>query len=412
MFTPTVKRGTFVLEGVNAFATSLYFNYLFFHMRDRFGFSNRENLTLCALNGLVYCLAVWYGGKFAQRRGYFVALRLGFSTMGGALVLGSVTGTVAGQAACMLIWTLGMSLTWPTLEAIVSEREAPERLQHRLGLYNVVWATCSGLANFTGGAFLEKLGRASIFLVPAGLHIGQVVLTAWLGAQARRAASAGPEPAGASLASDAERQRSAIPPARFLTLAWIANPFAYIAMNALVPIIPKLAERFALGPMLAGFVCSAWFFARAAGFFVLWHWTGWHYRFGWLLGAFVAMAMAFLVILLAPSLGLLVGAQLVFGAAVGLIYYSSLFYSMDVGATKGEHGGFHEAALGAGIFAGPAVGALSLRYFPNHPNMNAWAVGMLLVAGLGWLLVVRYRRLSPPDRDAPTDTSRNPERTG
>jgi predicted MFS family arabinose efflux permease len=401
MFTPTVKRGTFVLEGVNAFATSLYFNYLFFHMHDRFGFTNRENLALCALNGLVYCVAVWLGGKFAQRRGYFVALRLGFATMAVALGLGSIAGSVVTQAACMVLWTLGMSLTWPTLEAIVSEREPPERLRHRLGLYNVVWATCSGLANFTGGVLLEKLGRTGTFLVPAMIHVGQLVLTQWLATQAREAAvgpetrlatTASPGVQGAVLASEAERRRSAIPPDRFLKLAWIANPFAYIAMNALVPIIPKLAERFALSPMLAGFVCSAWFFARAAGFLGLWIWTGWHYRFGWLVAAFVAMAVTFLAIVLAPSLWLLLVAQIVFGAAVGLIYYSSLFYSMDVGDTKGEHGGFHEAALGAGIFAGPAVGSLSLRYFPDQPNMNAWAVAVMLTAGLAWLIAVRYAR--------------------
>lgn len=111
MYTPAVKGWTFVLEGVNAFATSLYFNYLFFHMRDRFAFTNRENLALCALNGLVYCVAVWLGGKFAQRRGYFVALRLGFGTMGVVLVLAALSRSVVGQTLCLVLWTLGMSLT-------------------------------------------------------------------------------------------------------------------------------------------------------------------------------------------------------------------------------------------------------------------------------------------------------------
>lgn len=394
MFTPRVKTGTFVLEGLNAFATSVYFNYLFFHMRDRYAFTNRENLALCALNGLVYCVAVWFGGKFAQRRGYFFALRLGFSTMALAMIASSLASAVWTQVAGMIVWTLGMCLTWPTLEAIVSEREAPARLQRLLGIYNVVWALCSGLAYFIGGALLEKLGRASIFLVPAALHVAQVALASRLAAEARRTPlepTAASEPTG-PLSSDEERHRTSLPPGRFLKLAWLANPFAYIAMNAMLPVIPKLAERFGFGPMLAGFFCSIWFFARTVGFLGLWLWTGWHYRFRWLLGAYVAMALSFLAILLGPNLWVLLAAQIVFGAAVGLLYYASLFYSMDVGETKGEHGGFHEAALGAGIFAGPAVGSASLRFFPEYPNMHAWAVGGLLAVGLAGLLALRYRR--------------------
>src|SRR5439155_13760059 len=97
----------------------------------------------------------------------------------------------------------------------------------------------------------------------------------------------------------------------------------------------------------------------------------------------------FISLLLAPNLAVLLGAQILFGAALGLIYYSSLFYSMDVGETKGEHGGIHEAAIGLGNFAGPAVGTVFLHYLPEHPNSGAWAVTGLLVAGFFGLLTIR-----------------------
>jgi hypothetical protein len=82
-------------------------------------------------------------------------------------------------------------------------------------------------------------------------------------------------------------------------------------------------------------------------------------------------------------------AQLFFGAATGLIYYSSLFYSMDVGETKGEHGGLHEAAIGLGNFAGPAVGALWLHFSPVHTHGGAGAVSGLLILGLFGLLAIQ-----------------------
>jgi len=84
--------------------------------------------------------------------------------------------------------------------------------------------------------------------------------------------------------------------------------------------------------------------------------------------------------------------RVAFGAAVGLIYYSSLFYSMDVGETKGEHGGFHEAAIGAGIFAGPAFGAAALQFFPRHPHSGTWAVSGLLLAGLAGMIWLRLKK--------------------
>ena len=169
-------------------------------------------------------------------------------------------------------------------------------------------------------------------------------------------------------------------------MAWLANPFAYVAINTLIAVVPGVAQRVGLSPMLAGFCCSVWCFARVAAFFGLWLWAGWHYRFRWLLAAHLTLIATFAVILTVPNLMVLVAAQIVFGAALGLIYYSSLFYSMDVGETKGEHGGIHEAAIGLGNFAGPAVGAASLHFLPQHINSGTVAVTLLLLCGLGGLL--------------------------
>src|SRR6185503_14648786 len=99
-------------------------------------------------------------------------------------------------------------------------------------------------------------------------------------------------------------------------------------------------------------VCSSDLFARLGAFALLWRWTGWHYRFAWLMCSYVVMLCCFVALLLTANLAVLVCAQLAFGLAVGLIYYSSLFYSMDVGAeSQGEHGGYHETVIGAGLFA-------------------------------------------------------------
>jgi MFS family permease len=174
----------------------------------------------------------------------------------------------------------------------------------------------------------------------------------------------------------------------FRRMAWLANPFAYIAINTLIAVLPGIAAKFHLSPMMAGFACSLWCFARFIAFIALWRWTAWHYKFRWLAGAFGLLIFSFAVILVVPNFAMLLLAQLFFGVAIGLIYYSSLFYAMDASDAKSEHGGIHEAAIGAGNFIGPAVGAASLQFLPQYANSGAIAVSVLLLCGLGGLVKI------------------------
>ncbi|MEK7706569.1 MAG: MFS transporter [Verrucomicrobiota bacterium] len=390
-----VKTGCFILEGLNSFATTFYFYYLYFFMQQQFGFGDKANLVLAAASGLVYMFAVWWGGRFAQRAGCFTALKIGFVIMIVALAVGTQLDDATGQVVVMLATTLGMGFTWPPLEALVSEDETPVRLQQIIGLYNVVWAGMGALAYFVGGAMLEKLGLKSLFVVPIAILVVQLAFTVWLQRKAKNLQT-NPPPAppvgGSGVGSFQPLNPRPIARAKaFLRMAWLTNPFAYIAINTLVAVMPGVAGRLGLSTTLAGFCCSVWCFARLGAFFALWFWPGWHYQFRWLLGSYLALVISFAVILMVPSLAVLIAAQLVLGVALGLIYYSSLFYSMDVGKTKAEHGGIHEATIGLGNFAGPAVGAAALHFLPHSANSSAVAVGALLLCGLGGLLGIWHK---------------------
>ena len=390
MYSRPVKAGIFALAGLNSVSTTSYFYYVYFFMQARFGFGRMENLILAATLGFVYTFASIFCGRFAQRHGYFLSLRLGFFIMTVVLAVGSGIDTVAGHVAAMMLCTVGMCFTWPTLEAMVSEGEPPTRLQRMIGIYNIVWAAGGAFAYFAGGAMLEKLGLRSMFLVPSAMQFAQLGLAFWL---EKMAAANGPVRVAKNDIPTRPLELNPGPVGQsqaFLKMAWLANPFAYLAINTIIAVIPSLAKELKLSPMFAGFFCSVWLFVRIGAFALLWLWPGWHYRFRWLIGAYAAMVVSFAFILLLPNLPLLVGAQIVFGLAVGLIYSSSLYYSMDVGEKKSEHGGIHEAAIGAGSCAGPAIGAAAMHFFPGASGNGAWAVsGMLLIglAGLTWLRV-------------------------
>ena len=389
MFSRRLKSGYFVLEGLNSFATVYYFYYFYFFMQTVYGFGNKANLALAALNGAVYAVMAWQGGNFAQRFGYFTALKTGFVIMMGALAVGSQLHSAGGHIVVMAVTVVGMCFTWPTLEALVSEGETRAGVQRMVGIYNMTWAGAGAVSYFIGGAMLEKLGPRSLFYVPVGIQIIQLSLTLWLESQARKAAPASVTESAPSV-PDPHPHPAAMTKV-FLRLAWLANPFAYIAINTLIAVIPGVAKRMDLSTMLAGFCCSIWCFSRLGAFFVLWRWNGWHYRFRWLLVSYLVMVGTFAAILLVPNLAVLILAEIIFGCVAGLIYYSSLFYSMDLGDTKGEHGGIHEAAIGLGNFAGPAVGAASLYFLPQYANSGAFAVSGLLLLGLGGLLAIWHK---------------------
>ena len=392
MYSRPVKTGIFALAGLNSISTTYYFYYVYFFMQASFGFGRMENLVLAASLGFVYTLASIFCGRFAQRRGYFLSLRVGFFAMAVVLAAGSRIHSIPGHVAAMIVCTVGMCFTWPTLEAMVSEGESPARLQRMVGIYNIIWATGGAFAYFTGGAMLEKLGLQSMFLVPSTMQCAQLALAFWL----ERAAAANGLVNSDEDGIPKSRLESNTHPigdtVAFLKMAWLANPFAYLAINTIIAVIPSLSKELKLSPMFAGFFCSVWLFVRIGAFALLWLWPGWHYRFRWLIGAYAAMVASFALILLVPSLALLMGAQIVFGLAVGLIYSSSLFYSMDVGDRKSEHGGLHEAAIGAGSCAGPAIGAAAMHFFPDASGNSAWAVSGMLIIGLAGLAWLRVRR--------------------
>ncbi len=400
MTPPRFKVGIYALEGLNAFASAYYFNYLLFLFRDAYQFGNLGNLAVGAGHGFLYIFASMYAGKFGQRRGYFTSLRVGFGGLALSMVGASMLPALWGQVLMLAVWTLVLCFTWPMLEALVSEHEAPSALPHRVGLYNVTWALCSSVAYFVGGTLYETLGPNSLYWLPGICYALKFFATfplqrahdAWLANDNAYSASRATVPGAA-----VDPTEAAIRQPYFLKLAWIANPFSYMAINTLTAVVPGIALNAGLGVAEAGRVMSVWFIVRALSFVGLWFWHGWHYRFRWFIGAFVLMLASFVTLMVVHEVWQLILAQVFFGWATGLIYYSSLYYSMDGSEAKGEHGGAHEALIGAGICAGPALSALSLWFIPSQPLGPVLAVGaFVLVGGVGLVTVRGRAQRTPP----------------
>src|SRR5262249_19013342 len=130
--------------------------------------------------------------------------------------------------------------------------------------------------------------------------------------QDRGSAARGATRTGIALVAEPEMNPRPITKGKwFLRMAWLANPFAYIALNTVIAVVPGVARKLGLSTTLAGFCCSVWCFARFGAFFVLWAWTGWHYRFRWLVTSYLALLVTFALIVSAPTLAVLVLPQIV-----------------------------------------------------------------------------------------------------
>lgn len=386
------KFGIFAVEGLNALSLAFYFLFLFFFMQEKFGFGNMENLLLGGFGGFVYMSASFLCGRNVKRLGYYNCLTGAFVVMPVALLIGARLDSLVGHLVVLAICIVCMGFVWAPLQVLCCQGEPPERVQRMVGIYNVVWASISAVGYFVAGGMFEWW-RESIFVVTAGISVLQLLITLVI-RRGHKDEIVGEQQQVVDDSDTIVRIRPDVARA-FLRMAWIANPFAFVAVNVCTPTIPTIAERFELTPTYAGIFCSVWLFARAAGFVVCWNWAGWHYRLGWLLFGYLVMVVSFGTILAVPNFTVLLVAQVAFGLVLGLIYYSSLYYSMHVDLeNQGKHGGTHEAVIGAGNCVGPLCGALALYLFPHHPNAGVITVSVALVIGFFWVFRIWMNRES------------------
>ena len=235
-----LKISFFVIEGLNAFATGLYFNWLFFFTQSRLQFGVAENLGLVALHGMIYTGAAWFGGWFAHRIGNYPALKIGFAILAAALGAGTFLPVAIAQVAVMLVWTFGMCFTWPTLQSLVSEGESSRNMPRMAGIYNIVWSALSAVSYFVGGAMLENLGVTSLFWVPALIHLFQLGFVFWLEIKSSLTKQDA-HPALDNLPDPAPEESAGVQK-RFLRFALLANPFAYVAINTAIDLLYRYLD--------------------------------------------------------------------------------------------------------------------------------------------------------------------------
>jgi hypothetical protein len=386
-------REYYLLEGLNAFGTNVFFLGVFFHARVNHGFSDTANLMLAATQGAAYIATTRIGGRLADRIGADRSIALGLAGMSLALIAGWQLPQAAGLFTAIALYSASTALTWPALEAAIAR--APDRgaLARRAGLYNVIWSLVGASGFFFSGA-LFALDPDTVFWAPLAAHVLQLAGLAARGDLRRPALPPGPAPSpGSAVTTDTEpavegwREFKA----RYLFAARVANGLGYFLFGAFGALAPTVGERLGLGTRLAIWLVSAYLFARGASFLLFWRWSGWEYRRGWLIASLVLQPVALAAAFAATSTAVVVCALAVLGVLSGVAYSASLHASLDREGGEGEGGGVHEWVIGIGVLLGPLAGAAGIRLLDGATGAGA------LVAALG--AAVALAGLSPLRRE-------------
>ncbi len=330
--------------------------------------------------GVLTAIGSVLGGRVIERRGCRASMKVG--------LLGVGTGALAGLSLpegwnmVVAIALVGcfQGFIWPAIEAAMNRGEPQHRVQHLVGLYNLGWSGASGFSFFITTPLMSAFGLRAMFALPLLLYLCNMfvvwkVLPDYDSLPDEEHTVVDPE--GVELTPE---QRHA-----FRLMGWLANPMAYVAINVIVTYNPLVAQRIGVSFATASSWFSLWFYVRMLAFDLLRRWSGWHYRPALLMTAFGVMVISFTAMMLAPSLGVHLIAQALFGLSIGLLYQSSLFYSMAGSEQKGTHGGFHESFIGLGLTSGATLAFVGDRLAPQTPGVSVALVWTVMAVGLLFL---------------------------
>ena len=394
---PRLRLGDYyLLEGLNSASASLFLLAIYFWTHARLGFGEADNLLLGSVQGLTYIVFSVIGGRMAERRGYDRLFAYALVLAALALSLLLLCPTVRVAYGVIALYTVAIAGTWPALEAAIVHVAGRFSTAQRIAFYNVVWSIAGTAGIFLSGAIF-RWRAGSVIVLPLLGHLLQLACIAFWRSRGAVAAAAGPA-AGAPPPAAAHARRSP----RFLKVAWLGNMLGYLVVSSVSALAPHIGQQLGLDERVSIWLVCSMFLARGITFAGLGVWEGWHYRWSLLVGSILLIPVGLAVVFFGRTAPVALLAFVAMGWMLGLVYSSSLFYSMDIGVNKGENGGSHEAILGGGLFLGPLVGVFGARWLPALAGMPDWrgALGAKLailgfyglVAGGGLLVLSRCRR--------------------
>lgn len=315
-------------------------------------------------HSFLYVFSAWGSGRLADRFGHRIVLTLAFVL----LAVGFASSLVTLRPLLFFIpfgvTGLAFGAVWPSIESAFIEGQGPGQMKRATGYFNYCWLGVLA----TGGVIGSEVYEKNLF-VPLWSAVGMAAAMAAL-VNIPRALEIVPW-GKESLLGRGDR----VPAATrrlFIKLALMANLVSYFLIANLRALLPEYTENplvhitgWRYGLLVSG-ITIGMFLSNT----ILMRWHRWHYSLRYLVGVESAAAVFLVVFVMSDWYPLLVALTVLMGFPAGLIYFSSLFYGMELSEKKGAHGGNHEGLIGVGSAAGPLMGG--------------WVIALCQGAGAGF----------------------------
>jgi predicted MFS family arabinose efflux permease len=284
----------------------------------------------------------------------------------GCLAL-TLSPSVGWMLLCIPLIGGGMAPFWPGVQSSLADRSSVARLSHNLGVFNLSWSTGKGCGFFLGGFLVASWGATAAWTLATLIAF---ILFFVLPPDAPRQEQADGETATTpdhEVAITSRSPDSAATPTYdprapvFRSLAWIANSIAFGLAATLNHHYPRLIREFGWSENVFGAFLGGIFLVQSLTFLVLRRVPSlWRFQRSRLYGVQILMLVAIVTLPLADLPRVLVSA-VVFGVGLGFCYYSSIYYSLHAGSSRGRNAGVHESLLGVGSMLVPFLGGWSAK---------------------------------------------------
>jgi MFS family permease len=338
----------------------------------------------------VYCLASCFfyvicglsASRIHRRIGFRGAIWVGGATLAATSLWTLMVHSAQALIGPCLLCGVSSGLIWPALEGANSENQTSEQIKRGISWFIVAWVT----GNMTGTTlfgWLYEISPAIPFQVATAIGLFVVFLASF-----PRLFAHAPWPGQFTSHDDQHVSRETRK--LFVRLAFLANFATWVAAACIRGLLPEYANAHGLTGLRYGILMSN----MMVGFFVanalltLWH--GWHYSGRVFIAGQALGVLALLYFSFTDRYAGLLAAQFLFGAILGLTYFSSIYYGMEQGGSDTGHGGYHEAIIAAASGLGPFVGSGSMILF--NWDRAAFATAALFITAVAFFQIHLMRR--------------------
>lgn len=380
-----------VLTFLASLGTGMLWNGIPFITEADYAFGEAENLLLYVCVGAVYVCSAMSAGPVQRRLERWMSPRA---------ILAAVLVIQAGICVLPLLWrgawvvwviTVIFSATsaqlWPIVESFLSSGRHGPRMRSAMGWWNVAWMAAVAAPLWLMAPLMTTSPRLAI-----------VGLGVCLGAAAVPLLWFSPQPDVHD--SDHARLHVSAEYPGLLHSARVLLLLSYVLLSAMAPLLPFILNRLDVSLSWQTPSAATWMISRVIFVAVMWRLAFWHGRWGTLLFGGVGMVGAFITIISAPSIVILLGGLALLGGSLGIVYFAALYYAMSVGSAAVDAGGRHEALIGVGYAVGPSAGLSALfaaRFMRIGAAESSFEVLLIIIVctlvGIGSVYaVIPYRR--------------------